>query len=434
MSPSPNDELMSWKEIATYLGIAVRTAQLWERERNLPVRRLPGGRGRVSANIAELERWKGSIPPEVHAPPDDAAAGASTEAPPAGPPLAAPASPATKRGSVRRLLVGCFLAAAVLLTTVAARTWRRSPAIARVEKDTLLVFDANGNELWRKTFPHPLGETGNPERASLSLWVGDLDDDGQSEVLFSPHTLPESPRSSPLVCYDSHGRVRWEYRNERRVRTADGPFSTIHNIAGFLVARLDKGRTNAVFVTTTHQFYYPSQAALLTPDGRTHREYWHSGHLNHLQVADLNGDQKPEFYAAGINNARHAVTMVVLDENHFAGAAAEPAFPHHQLLDFDPGVELARILVPQSCLSRETDPYNTVASFEVGSDEIVLQTSEKIGAGAGIFHHLSPDLRTRQVSLSDSFTIEHRRRIRAGGLTEASCPVEPVPGIEAVTR
>jgi hypothetical protein len=53
-----NKELGSWKEIASFLGISERTAQNWELERGLPVKRLAGPRGRVSISSAELERWK----------------------------------------------------------------------------------------------------------------------------------------------------------------------------------------------------------------------------------------------------------------------------------------------------------------------------------------------------------------------------------------
>ena len=36
-------------------GVSVRTVQLWERDRNLPVRRLPGIRGRILAIPAEID-------------------------------------------------------------------------------------------------------------------------------------------------------------------------------------------------------------------------------------------------------------------------------------------------------------------------------------------------------------------------------------------
>ena len=50
--------LNSWKEIAHYLGVNVRTAQKWERERALPVRRAHGARSRVSADQTQLENWR----------------------------------------------------------------------------------------------------------------------------------------------------------------------------------------------------------------------------------------------------------------------------------------------------------------------------------------------------------------------------------------
>jgi hypothetical protein len=49
--------LNSWKEIATYLGRGVRTAQRWEKY-GLPVRRLaPGPRASVIADAREIDRW-----------------------------------------------------------------------------------------------------------------------------------------------------------------------------------------------------------------------------------------------------------------------------------------------------------------------------------------------------------------------------------------
>ena len=50
--------LVSWKEIAVYLNRAERTVKRWERERGLPVHRVPGGeRGSVFAYPDELAEW-----------------------------------------------------------------------------------------------------------------------------------------------------------------------------------------------------------------------------------------------------------------------------------------------------------------------------------------------------------------------------------------
>ena len=54
----PEKTLVSWKEIASFLGRAERTVRRWERERGLPVHRVPGGeRGGVYAYPSELTDW-----------------------------------------------------------------------------------------------------------------------------------------------------------------------------------------------------------------------------------------------------------------------------------------------------------------------------------------------------------------------------------------
>jgi adenylate cyclase len=56
--------LESWKEIARYLNRDVRTAQRWERTRDLPVHRLPGSqKSAVYASIPELEAWRSAADP-----------------------------------------------------------------------------------------------------------------------------------------------------------------------------------------------------------------------------------------------------------------------------------------------------------------------------------------------------------------------------------
>ena len=58
--------LRSWKEIAVYVGSGVRTAQRWEHELGLPVRR-QGDRPRTSvmAFPEELETWLHRAPTAV---------------------------------------------------------------------------------------------------------------------------------------------------------------------------------------------------------------------------------------------------------------------------------------------------------------------------------------------------------------------------------
>src|SRR5436309_401573 len=124
----PDRELSSWKEISAYLKTSVRTAQMWERERGLPVRRLPGGRGRVSVTIPEIEAWKHSADPAADAPlaPD--------------PPVASLRNRLAILG-VMLLAVGTGIAAIVGLPRSAP------PAGFRMEQGRLIVTDASDREL-----------------------------------------------------------------------------------------------------------------------------------------------------------------------------------------------------------------------------------------------------------------------------------------------
>ena len=57
-APRAPGKLISWKAIAQYFECDQRTARRWERERGLPVHRVPGGkRSAVFAYPSELDRW-----------------------------------------------------------------------------------------------------------------------------------------------------------------------------------------------------------------------------------------------------------------------------------------------------------------------------------------------------------------------------------------
>jgi tetratricopeptide (TPR) repeat protein len=65
-----NRRLDSWKEIAAYFDRDERTVKRWEKERSLPVHRLPGGsRARVFAYTDELSQWMKS--PVAEPPPTE---------------------------------------------------------------------------------------------------------------------------------------------------------------------------------------------------------------------------------------------------------------------------------------------------------------------------------------------------------------------------
>jgi Tfp pilus assembly protein PilF len=68
LSKTKSEILQGWKEIAAYVSRDERTVKRWEKQRGLPVRRMPGsGRANVFAVVAELDGWLSTSPAETEA-------------------------------------------------------------------------------------------------------------------------------------------------------------------------------------------------------------------------------------------------------------------------------------------------------------------------------------------------------------------------------
>lgn len=122
--PKPSLRLDSWKEIAAFFGRDERTVKRWEKERSLPVHRLPGGsRARVFAFADELQAWMKS--PETQ-PPELAGSDSVSETPEAlaSADAATGDAPGIPAQGARRERWFWTLAACALLAVAAVIFWR----------------------------------------------------------------------------------------------------------------------------------------------------------------------------------------------------------------------------------------------------------------------------------------------------------------------
>ncbi len=113
MAENSNQRLDSWKEIADYLGRDVRTVSRWEKEKNLPVHRVPGGkRQAVFAFRNEIDAWLRTQPSE---PTDSEFARPATATAPL------PTTPANGTSQWRRLV---WPSAVLLVVLALGLVWR----------------------------------------------------------------------------------------------------------------------------------------------------------------------------------------------------------------------------------------------------------------------------------------------------------------------
>jgi hypothetical protein len=298
------------------------------------------------------------------------------------------------------------------------------PVHARIDKNTLIISDAKGKELWSYESPDKLFDIPNfSENNTNQIWFGDLYGDGTTVVVYDRFfTTDGSDYVSELMCFSSRGKEKWTYRPGREVSAPKNQnMSGNFHIVTMAIAKLDPKFPNCILIVSLHETHFPTQVALLSPDGTLIRDYWHSGYLKGAfgyavlgspLIADINGDGRIEIVLGGNNNGSKCATVVILDPQTMGGASVEED-PEFQLADFDPGREVARLMFRRSCLSQASEPYNNVERIRTFSGRLQVDTREYFDAsrpalGLGTLNYtFDSSFRVIELTAADNFRRTH---------------------------
>jgi hypothetical protein len=298
-----NRELNTWAEIAAYLGVTPRTAQIWRKDGGLPVRKLGG---RVVANTGELDRWKASMEVE---------AAVST----------APAEPARANRALRPHLLAA-LAVAGLIVFFTGAWWFTTKAegghrVVRfvTEGNSLVAYDDRAERAWTHHFKHPLDHP--PATHSFRSLFAEIDDDGQAELLFVPWS---GGKAKGLYCFRSGGQLAWMAPFGRTVTDSLGvAIPPDYAPTKLLVLRKPRKDGGRIVVLSQHRSAWPTQISVWTPQGQRVAEYWHAGPLWEMASADLDRDGVEELVFGGMNlscrRSGPAAILLVLDSEFPSG-------------------------------------------------------------------------------------------------------------------
>jgi len=382
-NPQPSEELSSWKEIAAHLGVSVRTAQMWEKDRGLPVRRLPGG-NRVLAFTHELQDWKLSSSPATDPEPlpEVVDAGLGTR------------SSRAHGVSTKKIFIGVLIVGVMIL---AAWMWRDRPVPGsfRIHGRQIEIFDQENRKLWSLDYHDELiGEVKTGVKQTL-VSIHDLNADGIPEIVVFPSLVARDGRvNQDILCYSAKGSLLWKYRVEKPVKTSDSEFFPPFEIRSFVVLPPDPTGHRRIAVTASHYRLFPSQIAILDHAGKLLREYWHGGHINVLKVSGRN------LLAAGVSNQTNEATLLVFNPDTLAGASMDDAA--HQIVGKGPGTEIARFLFPRSCINQKYSSMGFVSLLDVTEHEITVHTIENDLATR--MWNFDPSLSFRQLVESSMYT------------------------------
>ena len=290
MASGDSSRLTGWKEIANYLGVTVRTAQLWEKSRGLPIHRLPGGgKPSVFSTTGELEFW-------IQSNPDHSSPGS----PPPETPHPQPAG---------RLRLAAIIAIAVLVSVFAIIQIPLDPSTIALKVETCTLdgdlvkaLDATNSVVWQWLFKDMAGDSSREPERRTDCIVQDVDADGRPEVLFLYRGKDRYKNDARLICLTpGEKRSRWEHPLGRRLEKDGRVFSDAY--IGRLVRPVEIHGVLHLIVVTRHSPSYPAEIALLDArSGVLVDRYSHPGHLETITLGDLDRDGSDELLVGGINN------------------------------------------------------------------------------------------------------------------------------------
>jgi hypothetical protein len=284
-----------------------------------------------------------------------------------------PRTSSRKGMMVASALVAVFLGAFISLRLLTAHG---QPKFAVLEGAVLRITDPEGKEVWSKSFPDGFATDWYYQKGiGTRIWFADLEGKGHTSVLFS-YLSAAGPQShaSTLICYSDRGKEKWRWTPGRELPELAGSPATFRTTALGILKATQKTPLRIV-VASIHEIWWPSQIAILNTEGKTISEYWHSGALNSMGLADLDGNGRDEILAAGISEYDHRATLVVLDPDQVSGASAEER-PEFQIHGMGVAHERMRLLFPRSDLNRAMFQFNMATEPKVEQSSIRLTVLE----------------------------------------------------------
>jgi hypothetical protein len=422
---SVNGRLDSWKEIADYLRRDVRTVTRWEKDKRLPVHRVPGGkRQAVFAYRQELDAWLLSQEPN-----GDAKA----------------VLPEKRFRWQPFLFVGVAVSALIIFLVLErmlpSHTIRRVQVPARIvfTSNSIQALDDRGGLLWTHGFSKTLQHDPRESLEDL-VRIVDLYNDGEREVLVVA-PLHSGPNSSDLVtteidCFSSQGELLWSYVPQEQFQFGDHKLEGPWDVFDVFVT---PGATHAIWAAFAHYRWGNSFVVQLNPKtGKDTVRFVNTGIIYKLNEARISG--KTYLLAGAFNNEYAAGSLAVLDEARVFAVSPQTPGTRHKCVSCSEGMPDYYFVFPRSEINTLKNLWeNPVRGIDVHPEEIEIrkdelaspEMGEKPSAAATMYlFRTGPTIHLVSLRFDSTYDMVHRdlERHRALDHSLATCPERLHPG------
>lgn len=409
MSQTGPQRLTSWKEIAAHLGRDVRTVLRWEKERSLPVHRIPGATGRVVfAYTDELDAWsRGRREPPAAQPA------------PEGPfPLTAspvPPSPPRTRWWLTAAVAGAVVAG-VGWPSLASRV--SGPTTLEMKPDAIVAVDDDGTVRWRHPFAP--GERAEPLHKLPAKLEALLEGGEPGWVVGSTartvNTDTEA-RGGQLYAFSRDGALRRTFAFEDRVSFEAGDYGSPWVLRDF------QSNDRRLLAVAGHHFeWWPSLVTVLDDRWNRRGTFVNAGWVESVVWSGGN-----RLVIAGFSNAQDGGMVALLDADALEGQS--PAMPGSafRCASCGDGGPIRYLVMPRSEVNRASAaPFNRARVY-VRPDGFLVRTIEvptTIQGSVDVLYEFTKTLHLVRATYSDHYWEVHRELETGGRITHARehCP------------
>jgi len=395
--------LSSWKEIANYLKIRVRTAQRWEEKLGLPVHRMEKlNKTYVFAYVDEIDRWLDEKSQKEKS---------------------------SKKSLLKnkKLIFGLIfsillISASILFLRLSTHSNNLIPSDFKINNSQLVIYNNSGKKLWNYDLQTQIDPveykwkdfTGRKSHSNipLNVFFQDIDHDNRINVIFVAQTKYNS--NEKVLCFDEKGKLLWSFKPGREIKYGDYLISPDFDIRLVRVIDLNNDGFFEIVIIANHKIHFPTRVTVLNYKGKIIGEYWNSGHLPCVEFLDLNDDGLKEIILGGVNNNYRKACLVVLDIRKIEGSSPQVKGSRYYSEELKAGTEKYYILIPPNELGKLFHIYECVSSIDIFKEkriEICTNFSK-------IIYDFDYQMRANYVYFGDKFMFQYEKLKREGKINK----------------
>ncbi|MFQ6612468.1 MAG: hypothetical protein ACE5D2_05130 [Fidelibacterota bacterium] len=218
------------------------------------------------------------------------------------------------------------------------------PVSATIEDGRYVIKNKFGFKLWKT-------EDGV---STKKIVIEDIDGDEKQEILVGYtcnfKNVPSSLVGS-LVCYDSDGNIKWQVNSGRTITYGDNVYPNLFSVNLIKVVDCNFDGIKEIICVSSHNFF-PNRFITVSTEGEVLSEYWNSGAIMNIEVADVLPDNGvKEILFSGVNNEYRQGILGVLDPFKMGGASPQSQ-GYYTNRDVPPGNAIYYLKFPQTHFAR----------------------------------------------------------------------------------